>query len=111
MNDATEDLDTNQVSISQYADDIGTWATGETVAKTRNLVQKMVCDPQPPKIATRDFHEMFPPQSRNGEYHIQSNYSVMTFKAVFLGITFDQRMTWDAQFQKNHDLQSGPTND
>ena len=32
-------------------------------------------------------------------------------EAVFLGITFDQRMTWDAQFQKNHDLQSGPTND
>ena len=42
MNDATDDLNTNQVSISQYAEDIGTWATGETVAKTVKIIQQVL---------------------------------------------------------------------
>ena len=40
MNDATNDLDTSQVNASQYADDIGTWATGNTVASSIQKIQR-----------------------------------------------------------------------
>ena len=38
--DATDDQDTNQVSISQFAGDIGTCATEETVAETIQKIQQ-----------------------------------------------------------------------
>ena len=40
MNDATNDLDTSQVNASQYADNIGTWATGNTVASSMQKIQQ-----------------------------------------------------------------------
>ena len=67
MNDATDDLDTDQVSVSQYADDI--WHLDDRGYGRRDdpkhpirpqpigaMVQKMVRDPKPHKVPTPSFH-------------------------------------------------------
>ena len=104
MNDATDDLNTNQVSISQYAEDIGTWATGETVAKTVQKIKqgldllevwckKWFVTLNPLKsqlvIFTKCFRHKAEMESTTFTVKLFGHDIQIIPEAVFLGVTFD----------------------
>ena len=115
MNDATEELDSNQVSASQYADDIGCWATRTTVKEAIKSIQetlnclekwchKWYVTLNPLKSQLVVFTKCF----RHKAEMEENLYSVRLFghnvlispEVVFLGVIFDQRMTWEPQYRK-----------
>ena len=115
MNNATDSLDTNEVILSQYADDIGTWAVGETVAEALGRLQcgldlleqwckRWFVTLNPLKSQLVVFTKCF-------RHKTEMENSTLTLKlfgqdiqivseAVFLGVTFDQRMTFKPQYKK-----------
>ena len=115
MNDATDCLDTNQVAASQYADDIGTWATGDTVAGTianiqRNLTRleqwckkwMVVLNPVKSQLVifTKCFRHKSEMEKNNFKVKLFGHDITITTEAIFLGVIFDQRLTWEPQIRK-----------
>ena len=115
MNDATDTLDLNQVTASQYADDIGSWATRDTVKGTISRIQHNLNNLE--KWCKKWFITLNPIKSqliaftKCFRHKAEMESSVITVKllgheihiapeAIFLGVTFDQRMTWEPQFKK-----------
>ena len=115
MNDATDELDSNLLSLSQYADDIGAWTTGNTVAETIYNIQeglnrleqwckKWFVTLNPLKSQLTTFTKCF----RHKAEMENTTFTVRLFErdvhivteAIFLGVTFDQRMTFEPQFRK-----------
>ena len=115
MNDATNDLDANQISASQYADDTGAWATRKTVGEAIHAIQigldqiqqwcqKWFITLNPIKSQLIVFTKCFRHKAEIEENHYTvklfgHNISILP-EVIFLGVTFDQRMTWEPQFQK-----------
>ena len=113
MNDATKDLDLKKAS--QYADDIGLWATSGTVKEAIASIQlsmdrleqwckRWYVTLNPLKSQLIIFTKCF----RHKAEMEETNFTVSLFgqniqlitKVVFLGVTFDQRMTWEPLFRK-----------
>ena len=115
MNDATEVVDQSDVAVSQYADDIGAWATGNSVRETINSIQnsmnqlerwcrKWFVTLNPLKsqlvVFTKSLRHKKEMDDRVFTVQLfQQNVPIIT-EAIFLGITFDQRLTWESQFKK-----------
>ena len=108
MNDITEVVDQNQVCVSQYADDVGTWASGKTVEESIRRIQhamnqleqwcrKWFVTLNPLKSQLVVFTKCF----RHKKEIEETVFTVKLFEqdiqiipeAIFLGVTFDQRMT------------------
>ena len=115
MNDATDELDANQASASQYADDIGSWSTKTSVREAIQSIQESLNCLE--RWCHRWFVTLNPGKSqlvvftkcfRHKAEMEENTFSVRLFgqdvplssEAVFLGVTFDQRMTWEPQFRK-----------
>ena len=114
MNDATDGLNTDQLCVSQYADDIGTWTTGDTVKEIMQNMQRGVN--QLEKWCHKWFVTLNPLKSqlvvftkclRHKEEMKETNFTIKLFghsiqivpEVVFLGVIFDQRMTWEPQYR------------
>ena len=115
MNDATEVIDQSQVAVSQYADDIGAWATTDSVQDSIKRIQdsmnhlerwchKWFVTLNPLKSQLVIFTKCF----RHKKELEDTTFTVKLFEqnvpiiteAVFLGMIFDQRLTWESQFKQ-----------
>ena len=115
MNDATDNLNGDEASLSQYADDIGTWASGETVEETLAKLQRVLnqlekwCQKwfvtlNPLKsqliVFTKCFRHKAEMESNTMTLRLFGHDIPIVTEAIFLGVIFDQRMTFEAQFKK-----------
>ena len=108
-------VDANQISASQYADDTGAWATRKTVGEAIHAIQvgldqiqqwcqKWFITLNPIKSQLIVFTKCFRHKAEIEENHYTvklfgHNISILP-EVIFLGVTFDQRMTWEPQFWK-----------
>ena len=115
VNDASDGVNQKHLSMSQFADDIGLWASGVQVSEARAKIQggvdslqrwcskwQVTLNPTKSKIVIftkcpRHKDEI----ERDGFIVKLFNQDIpVTAEAEFLGITFDSRLTWEPQTRK-----------
>ena len=115
VNDLTDNLDLSNLFASQFADDVGLWATKKTVHEARESIQNgintiekwckkwhVTLSPIKSKLL------LFTKCPRHKEEGSVGNLTIQLFgepvnpvsEADFLGVTFDSRLTWEPQTRK-----------
>ena len=115
VNDVTDVLDLEKLSASQFADDLGIWTTESDVEAATCIIQEAV---QALEQWCKKWHvSMHPAKSklilftkcfRHKTEVEQNGLSITLFnekvhgvdEAVFLGVTFDTRLTYEPQIRK-----------
>ena len=115
VNDASDEVNLGQLAMSQFADDIGLWASGSLVSEARIKVQNAVkslerwCTKwQVTLNPTKSKVVIFTKCPRHKAEIERDGFTVKLFnndipvvpEAEFLGITFDSRLTWEPQIKK-----------
>ena len=115
MNDATDELNRELISPSQYADDVVIWSSGSSVRETIEIIQNGVhalenwckkwfvaLNPLKSQLVIftkcprhkKELEDYQPTLKMFGE-----NVPIVA-EATYLGIIFDSRLTWEPQFRK-----------
>ena len=114
VNDATDCLNQDLISPSQFADDIGIWTSGRTVQAAINTIQNGVHALE--KWCKKWFVQLNPLKSqlviftkcpRHKSEIEQLKPTIKLFnhvipivtEATYLGVIFDTRLTWESQFR------------
>ena len=115
VNDMMESLDTSNMSVSQYADDAGLWLTRKDVKTAKEAIQNEVrklekwchrwhvtLHPAKSKLVlfTKCFRHKSEATSINLSITVFEETVVPAPDAMFLGVTFDPRLTWEPQTRK-----------
>ena len=115
VNDVTEVLNPEKTTASQYADDLGIWTTQSDVKSATEVIQEAVTALE--QWCRKWYVSMHPSKSklilftkcfRHKAEVEQNGLSVMLFnekveavdEAVFLGVTFDSRLTYEPQIKR-----------
>ena len=115
VNDVTDSLDLQTLSASQFADDIGLWCTEDDVETATSRIQNAVKNLE--KWCKKWFVSLHPAKSKlllftkcfRHKDEVKANgLSITLFneqvsvvdEAVFLGVTFDSRLTYEPQTRK-----------
>ena len=114
VNDATDSLNQDLISPSQFADDIGIWSSGSSVQETMNTIQEGVLaieswckkwfvalNPLKSQLVVftkcprhkKEIEEMKPTLKLFGQ-----DIPIIA-EATYLGVIFDTRLTWEPQFR------------
>ena len=116
VNDVTDVLDLQKLSGSQFADDIGLWATASDVEGATSIIQEAVQALE--QWCRKWYVSLHPAKSKlilftkcfRHKSEVESNgLSITLFnekvpavnEADFLGVTFDSRLTYEPQIKKS----------
>ena len=115
MNDATDNLDRDMISPSQYADDIGIWSSGSSVQESMRIMQdgvnalnkwckKWFVALNLLKSQLVIFTKCVRPKKEIDEcrpmLRMFGEDVPVVSEATYLGVIFDTRLTWELQFRK-----------
>ena len=114
VNDLTDCLDLTKSTVSQYADDVGLWATSKNATEAESIIQAemvkleqwcrkwhVTLHPAKSKLILFTKCPRHKEQMPNGpRIQVFNEHITAVGEADFLGVAFDSRLTWEPQTRK-----------